>query len=116
MMNKKWGQLGLSLESIETSLVLFVPLSLKTIELFERAFFCSSSPFAKNKLRLIFLYDSHSFNLFSPFQIIVLGTGSDVPTINVFHLLIYVMVRMTVGTIQMKTNVGIEEKVSRNLS
>jgi hypothetical protein len=45
------------------------------------------------------------FNLFSPFQITVLGTGLVVPTINVFHLLIYVMVRMTVGTIQMKTNV-----------
>jgi hypothetical protein len=50
---------------------------------------------------------THAFNLFPPFQITVLGTGSDVPTINVFHLLIYVMVRMTVGTIQMKTNVKV---------
>ena len=45
----------------------------------------------------------------------MLGTGSDVPTINVFHLLIYVMVRMTVGTDPMKSLVEIEEKVSRNL-
>ena len=35
---KKWGQLGLTLENIETSLILFAPSSLKTIELFERAF------------------------------------------------------------------------------
>ena len=45
----------------------------------------------------------------------MLGTGSDVLTINVFHLLICVMVRMTVGTGPMKSLVGIEEKVSRNL-
>ena len=58
---------------------------------------------------------TYTFNLFSPFQITVLGTGSDVPTINVFHLLIYVMVRMTVGTDPMKSLVEIKEKVSRNL-
>jgi hypothetical protein len=45
----------------------------------------------------------------------VLGTGSDVPTINVFHLLIYVMAMMTVGTGLTKSLVGIKEKVSRNL-
>ena len=49
----------------------------------------------------------HVSNFFPPFQITVLGTGSDVTTINVFHLLIFVMVRMTVGTIQMKTNVKV---------
>ena len=63
----------------------------------------------------MYIYDSHVFNLFSPFQITVLGTGSDVPTKDVFHLLINVMVRMTVGTGPMKSLVGIEEKVSRNL-
>ena len=45
----------------------------------------------------------------------MLGTSSDVPTINVSHLLIYVMVMMTVGTGPTKSLVGIEEKVSRNL-
>ena len=55
------------------------------------------------------------FNHFSPFQITVLGTGLVVPTINVFHLLIYVMVMMTVGTGPTKSLVGIKEKVSRNL-
>ena len=45
----------------------------------------------------------------------MLGTSSDVPTINVFHLPIYVMVRMTVGTGLTKSLVGIEEKVSKNL-
>ena len=58
------------------------------------------------------MYMTHAFNLFPPFQITVLGTGSDVPTINVFHLLIYVMVRMTVGTGLTKSLVEIEEKVS----
>ena len=58
---------------------------------------------------------THAFNLFSPFQITVLGTSSDVPTTNVFHLLIYVMVRMTVGIGPTKSLVEIEEKVFRDL-
>ena len=45
----------------------------------------------------------------------MLGTGSDVPTITVFHLLIYVTVMMTVGTGPTKSLVGIKEKVSSNL-
>ena len=45
----------------------------------------------------------------------MLGTSSDVPTINVSHLLIYVMVMMTVGTGPTKSLVRIEEKVSRNI-
>ena len=66
-------------------------------------------------MEMQYVCDSHAFNQFSPFQITVLGTGSDVPTINVFHLLISVMGRMTVGTGPTKSLVGIEEKVFRNL-
>ena len=95
------GTTGVNLKNIETSLIFFAPS--------ERAF-----SVVKDKLRFMYIYNSHAFNLFSPFQITVLGTGSDVQTINVFHLLIYVMVRMTVGTSPTKSLVGIEEKVSRS--
>ena len=55
----------------------------------------------------MYTYDFNACNLFPPFQINVLAICSDVPIMNVFDILIYVMVTMTAGTIQMKTIVEV---------
>ena len=52
----------------------------------------------------------HVSNLSSPFQFNVLRQSSYVPIPeNVFHLPIDVMVTMTAGTIQMKTNAQVDK-------
>ena len=58
----------------------------------------------------MYTYDFNACNLFPPFQINVLAICSDVPIMNVFDILIYVMVTMTAGTIQMKTIVEVNLK------
>ena len=58
----------------------------------------------------MYMYNINACNLFPPFQINVPGTCSDVPIINVFDILIYVMVTMTAGTIQMKKIVEVKLK------
>ena len=62
----------------------------------------------KNYLSFMYIYDFNACKLLPPFQINVLGTSSDVPIMNVLDVLIYVMVSMTAGTIQIKTIVEVK--------